>query len=73
MIYDDPNRPVYDPVRTTSDSSAFGGLLAFIAIVALLVVGTYFVSPRSDSTRTAVNGDTKPIPTAPAPSPEAFK
>ena len=73
MINDDPNRPVYDPVRTTSDSSAFGGLLALIAIVALLVVGTYFVSPRPDGMRTAANGDTKPIPTAPVPSPGAFK
>jgi len=69
MAYNDPNRPVYDPVRTASDTSAFGGLLALLAIVALLVVGTYLVAPRSDGTRTAVNGDSK----APAPSPKAFK
>jgi hypothetical protein len=73
MIYDDPNRPVYDPVRTANDSSAFGALLALLAIVAVLVVGTYLVAPYSGGTRTAVNSDTKPIPSAPAPSPGAIK
>ena len=70
MTYD-PNRPVYDPVHTTTDGSAVGGLLAVVAIVALLVVGSYFVSPHSDGSRTADGSATKPVPTAPAPSPGA--
>jgi len=68
MNYDDPSKPGYDPTRTTGDSLSLGGLVALVAIFALLFLGIYFFSPR-DGTRTAENSATRSIPTAPEPSP----
>jgi hypothetical protein len=52
MTYDDPNRPVYHPVGNTTKSSLVAGLLVAVAIVALLVAGTQFVSPHPMGART---------------------
>jgi hypothetical protein len=68
-MYDDMNRPLgSDPLRTTQDSSPWGGLIALVAIFALLFLGIYFFSPQS-GTHTAQNSPSTPLPTAPAPSP----
>jgi hypothetical protein len=55
MTHDDPNRPVYDTVGATTKNSLVAGLLVVVAIVALLVAGSQFVSPHPMSTRTAGN------------------
>jgi len=68
-MYDDMNRPLgSDPLYTTQDSSPWGGLIALVAIFALLFLGIYFFSPQS-GTHTAQNSPSAPVPTAPAPSP----
>ena len=71
MIYDnDPNTPLgYDSRRLAADDSPVGGLIALVAIFALLFLGIYFFSPQSDGTRTAQNAPITPVPTAPPPLP----
>jgi hypothetical protein len=61
MIYEDPRWPSYDPARATETNSTVGGLLALLAIFAVLFLGIYFVSPHTDVTHTVENT------TAPAP------
>jgi hypothetical protein len=68
MMYDDLNRPGYDPVRAAGDDSALGGLLVLVAIFALLFLGTYFFAPPTDGTRSARTNTSQPVQTMPAPS-----
>jgi hypothetical protein len=61
MRHDDPipNRAVYDTVGITAKNSLVSGILVVVAIVALLVAGTQFVSPLPMTTRTAGNSAMK--------------
>jgi len=62
MIYEDPRWPSYDPVRATETDSAVRGLLALLAIFAVLFLGIYFVSPLTDVTNVENSATTAPSP-----------
>jgi len=58
---DDPNRPFGYDSRRLADVSPLGACIGLAVIVALVLLGIYFLSPQSDSTRNAQHRPTTPL------------